>query len=108
MDDFNLHDGQLHCEEVPLATIAAQVGTPVYVYSTATMCRRAEALRSALEPLGDPLICYAVKASPNVAVVATLARAGLGVDIVSGGEYRRARVAGVPGNKIVFSGVGKM
>lgn len=107
MDDFHLIDGNLHCEEVPLATIAAEVGTPVYVYSTATMCRHAEALRAALEPLGDPLICYAVKASPNLAVVATLAKAGLGADVVSAGEYRRARLAGVDGDKIVFSGVGK-
>ncbi len=107
MDDFRLVDGDLHCEEVPLATIAAEVGSPVYVYSTAAMCRNADALAAALEPLGDPLICYAVKASPNVAVVATLAKNGLGADVVSGGEYRRARLGGVPGDKIVFSGVGK-
>jgi diaminopimelate decarboxylase len=107
MDHFQLKGGELHCEEVPLAEIAAAVGTPVYVYSTATMRRHAEALRSALEPLGDPLIAYAVKANPNSAVIATLAQAGLGADVVSGGEYRRARAAGVPGGKIVFSGVGK-
>jgi diaminopimelate decarboxylase len=107
MDDFHLIDGELCCEDVPLATIAAEVSTPVYVYSTATMCSHAEALASALEPLGDVLICYAVKASPNLAVIATLAKSGLGADVVSGGEYRRARLAGVPGNKIVFSGVGK-
>lgn len=107
MDDFRLQDGELRCEGVPLATIATEVGTPVYVYSAATLRRQADALRSALQPLGDPLVCYAVKASPNVAVVATLAKAGLGADVVSGGEYRRARVAGVPGNEIVFSGVGK-
>jgi diaminopimelate decarboxylase len=92
---------------VALAEIATAVGTPVYVYSTATMCRHAAALRSALEPLPDPLIAYAVKANPNSAVVATLANAGLGADVVSGGEYQRARAAGVPGDKIVFSGVGK-
>src|SRR5881397_314032 len=107
MDHFQLRDGELYCEDVSLAEIAAAVGTPVYVYSTATMCRHVEALRSALEPLGDPLIAYAVKANPNSAVVATLARSGLGADVVSGGEYRRARAAGVPGEKIVFSGVGK-
>jgi diaminopimelate decarboxylase len=107
MDHFQLKDGELYCEDVPLAKIAADVGTPVYVYSTATMCRHVEALRSALAPLGDPLIAYAVKANPNRAVVATLARAGLGADVVSGGEYRRARAAGVPADKIVFSGVGK-
>lgn len=107
MDHFQLTDGELYCEEVPLVEIAAAVGTPVYVYSTATMCRHVEALRSALEPLDDPLICYAVKANPNAAVVATLAKAGLGADVVSGGEYRRAIAAGVAVDKIVFSGVGK-
>jgi diaminopimelate decarboxylase len=107
MDYFELKDGELSCEDVPLAEIAAEVGTPVYVYSTATMCRHVAALRSALDALNDPLICYAVKANPNAAVVATLANAGLGADVVSGGEYRRARAAGVPPEKIVFSGVGK-
>ena len=107
MDHFQLKDGELHCEEVPLAEIAAAVGTPVYVYSTATMCRHVAALRQALEPLPDPLIAYAVKANPNSAVIATLAQAGLGADVVSGGEYQRARAAGVPADKIVFSGVGK-
>jgi diaminopimelate decarboxylase len=107
MDHFQLIDGELHCEDVPLSTIAAEVGTPVYVYSTATMCRHVEALRSALEPLHDPLIAYAVKANPNSAVIATLAKAGLGADVVSGGEYRRARTAGVPADKVVFAGVGK-
>ena len=107
MDHFQLRDGKLHCEDVPLAEIAAGVGTPVYVYSTATMCRHVAALREALEPLADPLIAYAVKANPNSAVIATLAKAGLGADVVSGGEYRRARAAGVPSDKIVFAGVGK-
>ena len=107
MDHFQLKDGELHCEDVPLAEIAAAVGTPVYVYSTATMRRHVAALRQALEPLPDPLIAYAVKANPNSAVIATLAQAGLGADVVSGGEYKRARAAGVPADKIVFSGVGK-
>src|SRR5690349_23153741 len=107
MDDFQLKDGELHCEEVALADIAEQIGTPVYIYSTATMCRQAAEFRKALEPLADPLIAYAVKANPNSAVIATLARAGLGADVVSGGEYRRAEAAGVPAEKIVFSGVGK-
>ena len=107
MDHFQLREGELHCEDVPLAEIAAGVGTPVYVYSTATMCRHVAALREALEPLADPLIAYAVKANPNSAVIATLAKAGLGADVVSGGEYRRARAAGVPSDKIVFAGVGK-
>ncbi|HEY0412108.1 MAG TPA: diaminopimelate decarboxylase [Allosphingosinicella sp.] len=107
MDHFEPRDGILHCEEVPLPEIAAAVGTPVYVYSTATMVRHARVLRAALEPLPDPLVAYAVKANPNAAVLATLAREGLGADVVSGGEYRRARAAGVPGEHIVFSGVGK-
>ena len=107
MDHFHLRNGELYCEDVPLAGIAATVGTPVYVYSTATMCRHVDALRSALAPLDDPLIAYAVKANPNSAVIATLAKSGLGADVVSGGEYQRARAAGVPGDKIVFSGVGK-
>jgi diaminopimelate decarboxylase len=102
-----MNNGELHCENVALADIAAEVGTPVYVYSTATMLRHAAALRAALEPLSDPLIAYAVKANPNAAVVTTLAKAGLGADVVSGGEYRRARAAGITGEKIVFSGVGK-
>jgi diaminopimelate decarboxylase len=107
MDHFHLRDGELYCEDVPLAEIAARIGTPVYVYSTATMCRHVDALRQALQPLADPLIAYAVKANPNTAVIATLARSGLGADVVSGGEYQRARFAGVDGAKIVFSGVGK-
>jgi diaminopimelate decarboxylase len=107
MDHFELNDGELYCEDVPVAEIAAAVGTPVYIYSTATMCRHVATLRDALEPLGDPLIFYAVKANPNRAVIATLAKAGLGADVVSGGEYSRATAAGVPGDRIVFSGVGK-
>jgi len=90
MDDFHLKDGELHCEDVRLSDIAERVGTPVYVYSTATMCGQAAAFRKALAPLADPLIAYAVKANPNSAVIATLARAGLGADVVSGGEYRCA------------------
>src|SRR3712207_2467308 len=71
------------------------------------MLHQARTLRRALSPLGDPIIAYAVKANPNAAVLATLAREGLGADVVSGGEYRRARAAGVAADKIVFSGVGK-
>jgi len=107
MDHFQIRDGEVCCEDVALAEIAAEVGTPVYVYSTATMRRHVAALRQALEPLPDALIAYAVKANPNTAVIATLAAAGLGADVVSGGEYRRATAAGVPRDKIVFSGVGK-
>jgi diaminopimelate decarboxylase len=107
LDHFAPKEGVLHCEDVPLPAIAEAVGTPVYVYSTATMLRHAAVLRAALEPLPDPLIAYAVKANPNAAVLATLAGAGLGADVVSGGEYRRARAAGMAPERIVFSGVGK-
>ena len=107
MDAFQLQGEAVHCEDVPLERIAREAGTPAYVYSTAAMQRRARALKSALAPLGDPLIAFAVKANSNGAVLATLAAEGLGADVVSGGEYRRARAAGIPAEKIVFSGVGK-
>src|SRR3954453_16913754 len=107
MDHFQLRGGELHCEDVRLAEIAEAVGTPVYVYSTTTMLRHVAALRHGLSGLSNPLIAYAVKANPNRAVIATLAREGLGADVVSGGEYRRAVAAGVPSDRIVFSGVGK-
>ena len=107
MDHFHHIDGRLHCENVPLESIAAQVGTPVYVYSAATLTRHARVMKQALAGLDDPLVAYAVKANPNPAVLATLARAGMGADIVSIGEYRRARAAGVPPERILFSGVGK-
>lgn len=107
MNHFELHGGIIHCENVPLPLVASAVGTPLFVYSTATMQRHARVLKAALASLDDPLIAFAVKANPNAAVLATLAAEGLGADVVSGGEYRRARAAGVPGDKIVFSGVGK-
>jgi diaminopimelate decarboxylase len=109
MDHFELRSGELWCEDVPLRTIAGAVGTPVYVYSTATMVRHAQVMRAAVADCGrgEPLVAYAVKANPNAAVLATLARAGLGGEVVSVGEYRKARAAGVPPERIVFSGVGK-
>lgn len=107
MDHFQLRNGELYCEDVPLAEIAAKVGTPTYVYSTSTMLRHVDVLRDGLDGLEDSLIAYAVKANPNAAVLATFANAGLGADVVSGGEIRRARAAGIPADKIVFSGVGK-
>ncbi|WP_129791237.1 diaminopimelate decarboxylase [Sphingosinicella sp. CPCC 101087] len=107
MSHFHLRDGVTHCEDVPLPTIAQAVGTPVFVYSANAMRSQAKALRAALAPLGDPLVAYAVKANPNIAVLTALAAEGLGADVVSGGEYRRARAAGVAPDKIVFSGVGK-
>lgn len=107
MNHFQLRNGELYCEDVPLREIAAEVGTPAYVYSTATMLRHVDVLRTGLEGLGEPLIAYAVKANPNLAVLASLGRAGLGADVVSGGEIKRALAAGISPNKMVFSGVGK-
>jgi diaminopimelate decarboxylase len=107
MDHFHLRDGELCCEDVRLAEIAAEAGTPVYVYSSATIRHHARVMREALAALNDPVIAYAVKANPNAAVLATLAAEGLGADIVSIGEYRLARAAGVPPERILFSGVGK-
>ncbi|GGL54003.1 diaminopimelate decarboxylase [Wenxinia marina] len=106
MDHFLYRDGALHAEDVPLADIAATVGTPVYVYSTATLLRHFRLFDEALDGLPH-LVCYAVKAAGNVAILKTLAEAGAGMDVVSAGEYLRAKAAGVPGERIVFSGVGK-
>src|SRR5688572_17956840 len=107
MDHFDLHEGRLHCEQVALEAIAEEVGTPVYVYSAATLTRHARVLKDALSGLDDPLIAYAVKANPNPAVLSILAREGLGGDIVSIGEYRAARAARMKPDTILFSGVGK-
>ena len=106
MDHFLYRDGVLFAEDVPVAEIAAAVGTPFYVYSTATLLRHFRAFNEALEGM-DHLVCYAMKANSNQAVLRTLAHAGAGMDVVSEGEYLRARAAGVSGDKIVFSGVGK-
>ncbi len=109
MNHFELEGGELACEGVPLSRIAEAIGTPVYVYSSATLERHYTVLREALiaQGLGDPLIAFAVKANSNVAVLATLAKLGAGADVVSEGEVRRALAAGVPPGRIVFSGVGK-
>ncbi len=107
MDYFNYVDGWLHAEEVPLARIAEAVGTPVYVYSAATLTRHFKLFQQALE-WTDHLVCFAVKSNSNLAVLKLLGDLGAGMDIVSGGEYARARAAGVPGGRIVFSGVGKL
>ena len=106
MDHFLYRHGILHAEDVPLPDIAAAVGTPFYVYSTATLERHFRLFDEALDGT-DHLVCYAVKANSNVAVLKTLARLGAGMDVVSAGEYLRAKAAGVPGERIVFSGVGK-
>ncbi|MEM7644674.1 MAG: diaminopimelate decarboxylase, partial [Pseudomonadota bacterium] len=106
MDHFLYRDGALYAEDVPLALIAAEVGTPAYVYSSATLLRHFRLFDEALD-WGPHLVCYAVKAASNVAILKLLGDAGAGMDVVSEGEYRRARAAGVPGDRIVFSGVGK-
>lgn len=107
MDHFNLKAGEVYCEDVPLSDIAGEVGTPVYVYSTATLRHHARIMLAALSELDDPMVAFAVKANPNPAVLRALAAEGLGADIVSIGEYRRALAAGMPPHKILFSGVGK-
>ena len=106
MDHFLYRDGALFAEDVAISEIAAAVGTPFYVYSTATLLRHFKAFDDALDGM-DHLVCYAMKANSNQAVLKTLAQAGAGMDVVSAGEYLRAKAAGVPGDKIVFSGVGK-
>lgn len=106
MDHFLYRGGALWAEDVPLAEIAATVGTPFYCYSTATLERHFRLFDEALAGM-DHLVCYAMKAASNVAILKTLAALGAGMDVVSGGEYLRAKAAGVPGDKIVFSGVGK-
>ncbi len=109
MDHFEIRDGVMHAEGISLETLAAAVGTPFYCYSAATMTRHFEVFRAAVAGLGngDPLVAFAVKANPNLSVIATLARLGAGADVVSGGELARALAAGVPAQRIVFSGVGK-
>jgi diaminopimelate decarboxylase len=107
MDHFHLRDGELYAEDVPLARIAAEVGTPVYVYSRATLERHARVFKEALAPLGDPHLAFAVKANPNLAVLRVMQREGFGADVVSGGELARALAAGMPASEVVFSGVGK-
>ena len=106
MDHFLYRDGALFAEDVSVTEIAAAVGTPFYVYSTATLLRHFRAFDEALAGM-DHLVCYAMKANSNQAVLRTLAQAGAGMDVVSEGEYLRAKAAGVSGDKIVFSGVGK-
>ncbi|UWQ96064.1 diaminopimelate decarboxylase [Rhodobacteraceae bacterium M385] len=106
MDHFLYQNGELHAEGVAIKDIAAKVGTPFYVYSTATLTRHFQLFQEALHGL-DHLICFAVKSNSNQAVLSHMANLGAGMDVVSGGEYMRAKAAGVPGDKIVFSGIGK-
>jgi diaminopimelate decarboxylase len=106
VDHFVYKNGLLHAEDVPLDALARSIGTPFYCYSDATLVRHFRIFSDALKGM-DPLICYAVKANDALAIIKTLAREGSGADVVSGGEVRRALAAGVPPEKIVFSGVGK-
>jgi diaminopimelate decarboxylase len=106
VNHFEYRDGVLHAEDVAVPEIAAAVGTPFYCYSTATLTRHYRVFAEAFSGL-DALICYAMKANSNQAVIRTLAKLGAGADVVSEGELRRALAAGVPANKILFSGVGK-
>ncbi|MBW7055527.1 diaminopimelate decarboxylase [Paracoccus bogoriensis] len=106
MDHFNYRQGELFAEDVALSCIARQVGSPVYIYSAATLRRHFGLFRQALD-WTDHLVCFAVKSNSNLAVLKLMGDMGAGMDVVSGGEYARARAAGVPGDRIVFSGVGK-
>jgi diaminopimelate decarboxylase len=106
MHHFGYRDGVLHAEAVNLASLAQAVGTPFYCYSTATLERHYRVFASAFADVPS-LVCYAVKANSNQAVIATLAKQGAGADVVSGGELKRALAAGVPPDKIMFSGIGK-
>ena len=106
MHHFDYRSGVLHAEGVDLTTLADGVGTPFYCYSSATIERHYKVFAGAFADV-DALVCYAMKANSNQAVIATLAKLGAGADVVSGGELLRARAAGVPPDKIMFSGVGK-
>lgn len=106
MNHFQYIDGVLHAEDVPLGRIAEAVGTPFYCYSAATLERHYRVFSEAFADC-DATVCYAVKANSNLAVIRTLAELGAGADVVSEGELRKAIAAGVPADRIVFSGVGK-
>jgi len=105
MNHFQYRNGVLHAEDVALDTLAEKIGTPFYCYSSATLTRHYQVFAKALPK--DSLIAFSVKANGNVAVIKTLARLGAGADVVSGGELKKALAAGIPGDRIVFSGVGK-
>ena len=106
MNHFEHRNGVLHAENVPVTDIAKAVGTPFYCYSTATLERHYSVFSKAFADV-DAMVCYAMKANSNQAVLKTLGRLGAGVDVVSGGELRRALAAGIPASRIMFSGVGK-
>ncbi len=106
MSQFHYVNGTLHAEGVPLDRLAVEVGTPFYCYSSATLTERYQAFAAAFDGRRAS-ICYSLKANSNQAVIATFAKLGAGADVVSAGELRRALVAGVPAERIVFAGVGK-
>lgn len=106
MHHFQYRDDRLYAEEVDLTALAGKVGTPFYVYSAATLRRHVQVMRDAFKGI-DTLVAYAMKANSNQAVIKLIAKEGAGADVVSGGELERAIAAGVPANRIVFSGVGK-
>src|SRR3546814_1383985 len=105
MDHFQYRDGVLHAEDIPLPRIAEDIGTPVYVYSRATLERHAQVFRDALKDVPKKHIAFAIKCNPNLGVLRVLARQGYGADVVSGGELERALAAGMAAEDIVFSGV---
>ncbi len=106
MDQFSYRSGLLHCESVPAADLAARFGTPFYVYSRATLEDHYDKLAAAFAEL-SPLICYSIKSCSNISICRVLGERGAGMDVVSGGELERARLAGVPMDKVVYAGVGK-
>src|SRR5438128_9733929 len=106
MHHFDYRDGELHAEQVNLTALARSVGTPFYCYSTATLERHYRVFSEAFADV-KAVICYAMKANSNQSVLKTFARLGAGADVVSGGELKRALAAGIPADKILFSGVGK-
>ncbi len=106
MDDFSVRQGELYCEEVPVARLAKAYGTPLYIYSQKTMISHFRKIQSAFSELA-PLICYSVKANSNLSILRLLARQGAGLDIVSQGELVRGQTVGVPPGKMVYAGVGK-
>jgi diaminopimelate decarboxylase len=106
MDHFTYRNRILHCEDVPIHVLAAQYGTPLYVYSRATLLHHLRAIQTAFAAV-EPLICYSIKTNGNLGICKLMCEHGSGFDVTSGGELYRALKAGAPGNKIVFAGVGK-
>ena len=106
MDHFNYRSGALYCEDIPAADLARDAGTPCYVYSRATLLDHLDRLTTAFAPI-HPLICYSIKSCSNLAICRMLAEHGAGMDLVSGGELHRARLAGVDPARCVYAGVGK-